>query len=182
MIKLVQLPVALLLLVISGSAFSSVLDEIAQLEAWKEQGAQPQSPQPPVASAQTPRKTMLYTLQNGTVVDLSSWQFVTFTRSDCKFCHQFAPVLREVSQTLQMPVFVYSFDGQDSSGLGPVAPALPEVVQTFFPELPIATPTTFLINVDNMVTVPVYQGSTDAETFRSRLGMSLQAAYDSGVM
>jgi type-F conjugative transfer system pilin assembly thiol-disulfide isomerase TrbB len=179
MLKLVHLPIALLLLVISGSAFSSVIEEIAALEAWKEKGEQSQGP---VASVEAPRKTMQYTLQNGTVVDLSRWQFVVFSRSDCKYCHQFAPVLREVSQTLQIPVFVYSFDGRDDSGLGPVAPALPEVVQTFFPELPIATPTTFLLNVDNMVTVPVYQGSTDAENLRARMGMSLQAAYDSGVM
>lgn len=179
MIKMIYLPIALLLLVISGSACSSVLEEIAELEAWKGEGGQPQQSVP---SVEGPRKTMLYTLPNGAVVDLSRWQFVTFTRSDCKFCHDFFPVLREVSQSLQIPVFIYSFDGKDDSGLGPVAPAVPEVVQAFFPELPIATPTTFLVNVDNMVTVPVYQGSTDANNLRARMGMSLQAAYESGVM
>lgn len=171
----VRLPLALWMLVISSSAFSSTVDEIAAIEHQKGSAVLQQQ----IVKG---KQQSLYTLPSGVKVDLSRWQFVTFTRSDCKYCHLFAPVLRDVSQELGLLVFTYSFDGKDDSQLGPVAPALPDVVQTFFAELPIATPTTFLVNVDNMVTVPVYQGNTDGSNFKARIGMSLQAAYDSGVM
>lgn len=176
---LVRLPIALLLLVISGTANATVIDDIAALEKGK--GAGPANPPPQLVEAPK-RPPMHYQLPSGITVDLSRWQLVTFTRSDCTYCHQFAPVLREVSEQMGLPVFTYSFDGRDNSGLGPVVPTTPDVVSSFFPELPIATPTTFLVNVDNMLTVPVFQGNTDAGTFTQRLGMSLQAAYDSGGM
>jgi type-F conjugative transfer system pilin assembly thiol-disulfide isomerase TrbB len=185
-VTMTRLFLALGMLAISGSTFAAVVDEIAALEQQKDNSAQYQQKGQVNSSAQHPTskgdQKNLYKLPNGVTVDISRWQFVTFTRSDCKYCHTFAPVLREVSDELRLPIFIYSFDGQDDSQLGPVAPALPEVVQTFFPELPIATPTTFLVNIDNMVTVPVFQGNTDAANFKARIGMSLQAAYDSGVM
>jgi hypothetical protein len=35
-------------------------------------------------------------------------------------------------------------------------------MQTFFPNIPVATPTTFLVNVNTLAAYPILQGATDA--------------------
>ena len=41
-------------------------------------------------------------------------------------------------------------------------PVPPDVMQTFFPNIPVATPTTFLVNVNTLEALPLLQGATDA--------------------
>lgn len=35
----------------------------------------------------------------------------------------------------------------------------PDVMQTFFPNIPVATPTTFLVNVNTLEALPLYRGN-----------------------
>ncbi|RWR70149.1 hypothetical protein [Salmonella enterica] len=53
-------------------------------------------------------------------------------------------------------------------------PAPPEVMQTFFPNIPVATPTTFLVNVNTLEALPLLQGATDAAGFMARMDTVLQ--------
>lgn len=53
-------------------------------------------------------------------------------------------------------------------------PAPPDVMQTFFPNIPVATPTTFLVNVNTLEALPLLQGATDAAGFMARMDTVLQ--------
>ncbi|MEN1627006.1 type-F conjugative transfer system pilin assembly thiol-disulfide isomerase TrbB, partial [Pseudomonas aeruginosa] len=48
------------------------------------------------------------------------------------------------------------------------------VMQTFFPNIPVATPTTFLVNVNTLEALPLLQGATDAASFMARMDTVLQ--------
>ena len=50
----------------------------------------------------------------------------------------------------------------------------PELMQTFFPNIPVATPTTFLVNVNTLEALPLLQGATDAAGFMARVDTVLQ--------
>ncbi|MGP8979783.1 type-F conjugative transfer system pilin assembly thiol-disulfide isomerase TrbB, partial [Enterobacter hormaechei] len=50
----------------------------------------------------------------------------------------------------------------------------PEVMKTFFPNIPVATPTTFLVNVNTLDAFPILQGATDAQGFMARLDTLFQ--------
>ena len=47
-------------------------------------------------------------------------------------------------------------------------------MQTFFPNIPVATPTTFLVNVNTLEALPLLQGATDAASFMARMDTVLQ--------
>lgn len=110
-----------------------------------------------------------FTLSSGKRMDVSDWQIVHFMSSTCSYCQQFNPVLKQVSETTGFPVFTYSFDGKGDIVFPDVFMANSEVVNNFFAELPRATPTDFLINVNTMVTLPLSQGATSADKFLQRL-------------
>ncbi|MEM8274947.1 conjugal transfer protein TraF, partial [Morganella morganii] len=90
----------------------------------------------------------------------------------CPYCHQFDPTLKQISESLNMPVFVYSFDGMGDSSFPVAYPVNDDVLRTFFAEIPRATPTSFLVNVDTLVTVPLSQGAVSANSFLQRLDES----------
>ncbi|TZA08639.1 type-F conjugative transfer system pilin assembly thiol-disulfide isomerase TrbB, partial [Escherichia coli] len=43
-----------------------------------------------------------------------------------------------------------------------------------FPNIPVATPTTFLVNVNTLEALPLLQGATDAASFMARMDTVLQ--------
>jgi hypothetical protein len=47
-------------------------------------------------------------------------------------------------------------------------------MKTFFPNIPVATPTTFLVNVNTLAAFPILQGATDAQGFMARLDTLFQ--------
>lgn len=58
-------------------------------------------------------------------------------------------------------------------------PATPDVMVEYFQSgLPVATPTTFLTNVNTMETWPLLQGAAEAGEFRNRLNDVLRMALD----
>lgn len=50
----------------------------------------------------------------------------------------------------------------------------PDVMQTFFPNIPVATPTTFLVNVNTLAAYPILQAATDAQGFMARVDTVFQ--------
>ncbi len=106
-----------------------------------------------------------FRLSNGKTVNLADWKVVLFMQRSCPWCHQFDPVLKQVAQQYGFSVFPYTLDG---------LPAPPEVMQTFFPNIPVATPTTFLVNVNTLEALPLLQGATDAAGFMARMDTVLQ--------
>ena len=96
----------------------------------------------------------------------------------CPYCHQFDPVLKSLSARVGFGVMAYTIDGQGDASFPDALPAPPEVMKTFFPNLPVATPTTFLTNVNTMETWPLLQGAAETGEFRSRLDEVLRMALD----
>ncbi|PAV11593.1 hypothetical protein CBG25_00280 [Arsenophonus sp. ENCA] len=169
---------SLLLLMLTLPIAASTLDEIAALEKHKTAvGHDPtQHRIAPKAKPQTLR------LSTGQTLNITHWQIVHFMKSDCPFCQQFNPVLSSVAEQLNMPVFVYSFDGLGDSTFSSVLPVTTEVISECFPELPQVTPTDFIVSTQTLVAIPVSQGMRSAEMFVNRLEQSFGLAEKLGVL
>lgn len=153
-----------------GTAHASVRDEVAAL--YNPQGiATLATPEPvPDVPKNTAPAARWYTLSTGQRVDLSQWKVVLFMQGHCPYCHQFDPLLKNVSEQTDLSVFVYTIDGQGDPAYPEALPAPAEVMQTFFPApMPIATPTTFLVNVNTLDAWPIMQGASDERGFLNRL-------------
>ncbi|WP_394145653.1 type-F conjugative transfer system pilin assembly thiol-disulfide isomerase TrbB [Vibrio atypicus] len=87
------------------------------------------------------------------------YAMVFFYRSDCSYCHQFAPKFKTFTQREQLQTYVFSLDNRPITEYPVPIPATPEVSQLFF-ESPryITVPATFLINVNSRKFVKVSIG------------------------
>lgn len=87
------------------------------------------------------------------------YAMVFFYRSDCPYCHQFAPKFKAFTQREQLQTYVFSLDNQPIAQYPVPIPATPEISQLFF-ENPrnITVPATFLINVNSRKFVKVSIG------------------------
>lgn len=116
-------------------------------------------------------------LSNGQQVDLSQWKVVVFMQYHCPYCHQFDPLLKRLGERMGFSVFPYTLDGQGDETYPGALPAPADVVKAFFPSpMPIATPTTFLVNVNTLNTWPIMQGASDEYAFLTRLDRVFQEA------
>jgi type-F conjugative transfer system pilin assembly thiol-disulfide isomerase TrbB len=159
------------LLLISIVAQASTWEEIAALDSKKQQ----RSP------TLTPNYRPPFLLSDGRLVRVEDWKLVLFMQSSCSYCQQFDPALKRISEQTGLAVFPYSIDGQGDSAFPSAIPAGPDVMVEFFSNgLPIATPTTFLVNVHTMTTYPLFQGAVDPANFLSRLDEVLQLALTQG--
>ncbi|EAQ9101664.1 type-F conjugative transfer system pilin assembly thiol-disulfide isomerase TrbB [Salmonella enterica subsp. enterica serovar Saintpaul] len=173
---------------LSGPALAGTLDDIRALEAGKTGRTAPaldgftlpdrQTPAPAERAAQDTAPVWL-PLSDGRQVNLQDWKVVLFMQSTCQYCRQFAPVLKSLSQQTGLSVFPVSLDGKGDAEFPDVLPATPDVMVEYFQSgVPVATPTTFLTNVNTMETWPLLQGAAGAGEFRSRLDEVLRMALD----
>lgn len=102
-----------------------------------------------------------------------------FLQSTCRHCKEFDPELKAISKLTGFEVFPYSLDNQGDESFPAALPASPEVIREFFSHgLPIATPTTYLVNAHTLTAYPLHQGATDANAFMLRLDEVLRTALD----
>lgn len=142
---------------------ASTLDDIAKLESQRASEQKSEVVQPKKIEKR------YITLSNGKRVDISEWQIVHFMSSTCQYCKQFNPVLKQITDATEIPVFTYSFDGNGDE-IFPIAyPINNEILNVFFAELPRATPTDFLVNVNTLVVLPISQGALSYQSFLQRL-------------
>lgn len=162
------------LMTLSLATQASTMDEIKSL--WNPQGvvhapeSRPSSPDVPMVKS----PPVWYRLSNGRQVNLADWKVVLFMQGHCPYCHQFDPVLKSLSARVGFGVMAYTIDGQGDASFPDALPAPPEVMKTFFPSLPVATPTTFLVNVNTLEALPLLQGATDEQGFMARMDTVLQ--------
>ncbi|EBP8105754.1 type-F conjugative transfer system pilin assembly thiol-disulfide isomerase TrbB [Salmonella enterica subsp. enterica serovar Bovismorbificans] len=165
-----------LLLLVGTGAGASTREEIERL--YNPHGMAAPSGQKQPADTQGVQKVTpaprWFRLSNGKTVNLADWKVVLFMQRSCPWCHQFDPVLKQVAQQYGFSVFPYTLDGQGDAAFPEALPAPPEVMQTFFPNIPVATPTTFLVNVNTLEALPLLQGATDAAGFMVRMDTVLQ--------
>lgn len=169
--RILILGVGLLCLVVKASAESSLVDEFLQLNRAANTSQESVSESPKKIDEIVQKKPIkrYIRLSNGKQVDISEWQIVHFMSSTCTYCRQFNPILKRISDDTKIPVFTYSLDGIGDEYFPNAFPATKEVMNEFFPELPQATPTDFLINVNTLITLPISQGSVNYQEFLQRL-------------
>lgn len=178
----------LMVAMLSGCLQAGTLDDIRALEAGKTSRSAPamdalslseNRATPTTDRAAQDTSPVWYTLSDGRKVNLKDWKVVLFMQSTCQYCRQFAPVLKAFSQQTGLDVFPVSLDGKGDAEFPDVLPATPDVMVEYFQSgLPVATPTTFLTNVNTMETWPLLQGAAGAGEFRARLDEVLRMALD----
>ncbi|WGE31081.1 type-F conjugative transfer system pilin assembly thiol-disulfide isomerase TrbB (plasmid) [Edwardsiella tarda] len=165
-----SLVVALLMV---GAVQASVRDDVAAL--YNPKGLATADKAVPADPAPARSAARWYTLSNGQRVDLSQWKVVLFMQGHCPYCQRFDPLLKSLSEQIGLSVFPYTIDGQGDEAYPTALPAPVAVMQAFFPvPMPIATPTTFLVNVNTLATWPLLQGATDSQAFLTRLDTVFQ--------
>ncbi|EBA1842047.1 type-F conjugative transfer system pilin assembly thiol-disulfide isomerase TrbB [Citrobacter freundii] len=173
---------------LAGCLQAGTLDDIRALEAEKTGRSAPamdalslpeNRATPTTDRAAQDTSPVWYTLSDGRKVNLQDWKVVLFMQSTCQYCRQFAPVLKAFSQQTGLDVFPISLDGKGDAEFPDVLPATPDVMVEYFQSgLPVATPTTFLTNVNTMETWPLLQGAAETGEFRNRLNEVLRMALD----
>ena len=165
---------SVVLLFLASCTQASTRAEIERL--WHPEGMAARTTQP-AADAQVRQEkaaTRWFRLSNGTQVNLADWKVVLFMQGRCPYCHQFDPVLKQLALQYGFSVFPYTLDGQGDTAFPQALPAPPDVLKTFFPNIPVATPTTFLVNVNTLEALPLLQGASDAAGFMARMDTVLQ--------
>lgn len=122
----------------------------------------------------------LYNLPNKNFVNLNEWNLVIFMQSTCKYCLEFDPVIKKVADELGIKTIVFSFDGLSDGHFENVLPVTNEIVANFFRDLPVATPTTFLVNVDDLTTLPLSQGAMTKTEFENRIKITFSQRMGEG--
>lgn len=172
--KISQVLMIAVLLAGNMSVQASTMDQVRQL--WNPLGVR--TIQPDVATkhttAESSPKPIWYRLSNGQKVNLAEWKVVLFMQGHCSYCHQFDPALKSLSGRVGFGVMAYTLDGQGDTSFPDALPVPPEVMKTFFPNLPVATPTMFLVNVNTLEALPLLQGATDEQGFMARMDTVLQ--------
>lgn len=161
----------------SGSLFASTWDDIKAIDEAKQAkfSANNTKESTPAASAHWMK------LSDGRSVNVSNWTVVLFMQSSCSYCKQFDPVLAQYAKETGINVSVFSMDGQGDETFPQVMKATPEVMVEFFGNgLPIATPTTYLVNVNTMATFPLLQGAVERHALASRIDEVLRIALNKG--
>jgi type-F conjugative transfer system pilin assembly thiol-disulfide isomerase TrbB len=170
---------------------ASVADEISRLEQMKAQhgtplldfglpGTQPARP----AAVKAPH---MMTLTDGRQVNLNDYAIVVFMQRGCQYSAKFDPQLKAWAEQEGIKVYPYTLDGYGDTAFpvaliprktGPNEPIAGEILTFFGNGLPIATPTTFMVNVHTNTAYPLYQGDTDVNTLRQRLALMIEADID----
>lgn len=161
-------------LLLSAGAQASTWDDIRAIEAGK---GNPSTSAPVEPAKHAVKPARWSTLSNGQRVNLNDWKMVVFMQSTCAYCHRFDPMLKAFSEESGLSVTAFSLDARGDAAFPDALQATPEVmVQFFTPGMPVATPTTFLVNVHSLATFPLLQGAVDKPALASRLDEVFQVA------
>lgn len=167
MLKKIEIIITFLL-TISAVCHSDIRKEIEELEKGKINKQVVLSPVEP----------NYYILSNGRRIDLNQWNMVVFMQSTCKYCKEFDPIIKQFTNEKNIKTTVFSFDGLSDGNFDLVLPVSNEIVATFFRDLPVATPTVFLVNVDDLTTFPVSQGSMTKIDFENQIQKTFMSALE----
>lgn len=181
---------SVMLLLSPVMSYATVADQIAALEQGKTQdGWKPGLPDLGLPGVRIPsqRAPHMMALSDGREVNLNNYAVVVFMQRGCQYSAKFDPKLREWADQTGIKVYPYTLDGYGDSAF-PVAliprkvnanePIAGEILTFFGNGLPIATPTTFMVNVNTNTAYPLYQGDTDMATVSQRLAQMIEADID----
>lgn len=179
------------LLILPVFVQASVASEIAALEQTKlQRGAQLPDFGLPGASlvrAAPVKPPRMMALSDGRQVNLNDYAVVVFMQRGCQYSAKFDPLLKSWADEEGIKVYPYTLDGYGDAAFpvaliprkaGPNEPIAGEILTFFGNGLPIATPTTFMVNVNTNVAYPLFQGETDMGTMSQRLAQMIEADID----
>jgi type-F conjugative transfer system pilin assembly thiol-disulfide isomerase TrbB len=95
--------------------------------------------------------------------------FVFFFASTCPYCHQFSPVLSQVSKRLGASVLPLSFDNQPLPEFQEVLPATSDWTTVAFKNASIHYPALFIANPKTQALYPVSIGSLNEMELTTRI-------------
>ncbi|MEQ9883210.1 F-type conjugal transfer protein TrbB [Pectobacterium brasiliense] len=178
-----------LVLLVSAFPFivgASVRDEIKALEANKR--IETKSTEVLTSYNKTIEpKLSLMSLPDGRQVDMKDYAIVLFMQANCKYSKEFDPMIKTWADKHNIKIYPYTLDGGgDVSFPTPLIPRktepgapLADEIMTFFGNgLPIATPTAFVVNVNNLKAYPLTQGQMELTALESRYANLVQADMD----
>ncbi|AMG56195.1 F-type conjugal transfer protein TrbB [Pantoea agglomerans] len=179
------------LLILPVFVQASVASDIAALEQTKlQRGAQLPDFGLPGASlvrAAPVKPPRMMALSDGRQVNLNDYAVVVFMQRGCQYSAKFDPLLKSWADEEGIKVYPYTLDGYGDAAFpvaliprkaGPNEPIAGEILTFFGNGLPIATPTTFMVNVNTNVAYPLFQGETDMGTMSQRLAQMIEADID----
>lgn len=177
--------IAVMALCLPALTHATVADDIAALEAAKEKNPPTLLPGFPTSPLiKSPRMMML---QDGRQVDLNNYAIVVFMQQHCQYSAKYDPKLKGWADENGMKVYPYTLDGNGDASFphplvprkaGPDEPLAGEILTFFGNGLPIATPTTFMVNVNTNAAYPLIQGDTDMATLGNRVAQMIEADLD----
>lgn len=179
------------LLILPVFVQASVASDIAALEQTKlQRGAQLPDFGLPGASlvrAAPVKPPRMMALSDGRQVNLNDYAVVVFMQRGCQYSAKFDPLLKSWADEEGIKVYPYTLDGYGDAAFpvaliprkaGPNEPIAGEILTFFGNGLPIATPTTFMVNVNTNMAYPLFQGETDMGTMSQRLAQMIEADID----
>ncbi|MFJ5375136.1 F-type conjugal transfer protein TrbB [Pectobacterium versatile] len=184
MMKLCNL--ALLISALPFFVNASVRDEIKALEVNKKNETQV-SQELTNNTKNIEAKLSLMSLPDGRQVDMKDYAIVLFMQANCKYSKEFDPMIKTWADKHNIKIYPYTLDGGgDASFPTPLIPRktesgapLADEIMTFFGNgLPIATPTAFVVNVNNLKAYPLTQGQMELTALESRYAGLIQADMD----
>ncbi|WP_425281369.1 F-type conjugal transfer protein TrbB [Pectobacterium odoriferum] len=165
---------------------ASVRDEIKSLEANKRIEKKSTEELTSYNKTIEPKLSLMY-LPDGRQVDMKDYAIVLFMQANCKYSKEFDPMIKTWADKHNIKIYPYTLDGGgDVSFPTPLIPRktepgapLAEEIMTFFGNgLPIATPTAFVVNVNNLKAYPLTQGQMELTALESRYANLVQADMD----
>jgi len=116
-------------------------------------------------SAAQPQGTVI------TAANPNDHALVFFFRSDCPYCHQFAPKLAQLAAQTGTYTYAFSLDNHGIPGFEVPMPSTPDIASTFFANpRSVTVPASFLINVNTRKFVRLTVGDvTSAQLQQSYL-------------
>lgn len=100
-----------------------------------------------ILASETPPRPYIYTPSS--TANPHEYALVFFFRSDCSYCHSFAPKLQQLAAQTGTYTYAFSLDNQGIPGFEVPIPATPDIASTFFDDpRNVTVPASFLINVN----------------------------------
>ena len=88
----------------------------------------------------------------------SDYALAFFFRSDCAYCHQFAPIMQSMSKNTGLFTYAFSVDGKGMRYYPTPLMATPEIIKTFYGYQQVLVPSVFVVHVHTRQFVRVSAG------------------------
>ena len=120
---------------------------------------------------------LLTSTAQGTATFDKDYALVFFFRSDCGFCHRFAPVIERVSEQQGLFIYPFSMDGGVLPEYQQPLRATPDIVSSFYGSDARGVPTAYLVNVNTNRFVQVARGFIDGTQLQQRINQVRNDAH-----